>query len=133
MPRLKHPPVGWGGSNAEAQKDDTELLDLQTRDNSLKLEKIEVPGSDVTLICDTSMPRTRPFVLASERRRVFNALHGLRLPGSRATVRLISLRFVWPRVQSDCRNWSRACLHCQRSKITRHNSSPLQTFASTPL
>ncbi|GFX08952.1 uncharacterized protein K02A2.6 [Trichonephila clavipes] len=118
---------------AEAQKSDAELLHLQTSDNSLKLEKIEVPGSDVTLIYDTSMPRPRPFVPASERRQVFNALHGLSHPGSRATARLISTRFVWPRVQSDCRAWARACLHCQRSKITRHNSSPLQTFAATPL
>ncbi|GFY43586.1 transposon Ty3-I Gag-Pol polyprotein [Trichonephila inaurata madagascariensis] len=36
---------------AEAQKGDTELLDLQTSDNSLKLEKIKVSGSDVTLLC----------------------------------------------------------------------------------
>ncbi|GFY69276.1 integrase catalytic domain-containing protein [Trichonephila inaurata madagascariensis] len=118
---------------AEAQKGDTELLDLQTSDNTLKLKKIEVPGSDVTLVCDTSMPRPRPFVPASERRRVFDALHGLSHPGSRATARLISTRFVWPRVQSDCRTWARACLRCQRSKITRHNSSPLQPFAATPL
>ncbi|GFW03180.1 hypothetical protein TNCV_157991 [Trichonephila clavipes] len=118
---------------AEAQKGDTELLHLQTSDNSLKLEKIEVSGSDVTLICDTSMSRTRPFVPASERRQVFNALHGLNHPGSRATARLISTRFVWPRVQGDCHTWAHACLHCQRSKITRPNSSPLQTFAATPL
>ncbi|GFY54543.1 hypothetical protein TNIN_441431 [Trichonephila inaurata madagascariensis] len=118
---------------AEAQKGETELLDLQTIDNSLKLEKIEVPGSDVALICDTSMSRPRPFVPASERRRVFNALHGLSHPGSRATDRLISTRFLWSRFLSDCRNWARACFHCERSKITIHNSSPLQTFAATPL
>ncbi|GFY00945.1 uncharacterized protein TNCV_1363511 [Trichonephila clavipes] len=79
------------------------------------------------------MPRPRPFVPASEQDRVFNALHGLSHPGSRATARLISTRFVWPRVQSDCRTWARACLHCQCSKITRRNSSPLQTFTATPL
>ncbi|GFW90272.1 hypothetical protein TNCV_2121391 [Trichonephila clavipes] len=115
---------------AEAQKGDTELLHLQTSDNPLKLEKIEVTGYDVTLICDISMPRPRPFVPASERCQVFNALHVLSHPGSRATARLISTRFAWPRVQSDCRTWARACLHCQRSKITRHNSSHLQTFAA---
>ncbi|GFX67302.1 uncharacterized protein TNCV_4657731 [Trichonephila clavipes] len=79
------------------------------------------------------MPRPRPFVPASERRQVFNSLHGLSHPGSHATARLISTRFVWPRVQSDCRAWARACLHCQLSKITRHNSSPLQTFVATSL
>ncbi|GFY44028.1 uncharacterized protein TNIN_496321 [Trichonephila inaurata madagascariensis] len=65
----------------KAQKGDMELLDLQTSDNSLKLKKIEVPGSDVTLVYDTSMPRPRPFVPASERRRVFDSLHGLSHPG----------------------------------------------------
>ncbi|GFT41815.1 integrase catalytic domain-containing protein [Trichonephila clavipes] len=79
------------------------------------------------------MPRPGPFVPASERRQVFNASHGLSHPGPRATARFISNRFVWPRVQSDCRTWARACLHCQRSKITRHNSSPLQTFTAAPL
>ncbi|GFY67127.1 uncharacterized protein TNIN_164111 [Trichonephila inaurata madagascariensis] len=59
------PPVDFKAI-AEAQKEDTELLDLQTSDNTLKLKKIEVPGSDVTLVCDTSMPRPRPFVPASE-------------------------------------------------------------------
>ncbi|GFV94620.1 retrovirus-related Pol polyprotein from transposon opus [Trichonephila clavipes] len=78
------------------------------------------------------MPRLAPFVPASERCRVFNALYGLSHPGSRAIARLISTRFVWSRVQSDCRTWARASLHCQRSKITRHNSSLLQTSA-TPL
>ncbi|GFU86252.1 integrase catalytic domain-containing protein [Trichonephila clavipes] len=79
------------------------------------------------------MPRPRPFVPASERRQVFNALHGLSHPGSRVIASLIFTRFVWPRVQSDCRAWARACLHSQGLKITRHNSSPLQTFAATPL
>ncbi|GFW69775.1 hypothetical protein TNCV_1884191 [Trichonephila clavipes] len=83
---------------AEAQRGDTELLDLQTSDNYLKSEKIEVFGSNLTLICDTSMPRPKPFVPASERCRVFNVLNGLSPPESRATVRLISTRFVWPRV-----------------------------------
>ncbi|GFY64765.1 uncharacterized protein TNIN_383331 [Trichonephila inaurata madagascariensis] len=39
---------------AEAQKGDTELLDLQTSDNTLKLKKIEVPGS----ACDTQFKVT---------------------------------------------------------------------------
>ncbi|GFX69442.1 uncharacterized protein TNCV_380111 [Trichonephila clavipes] len=46
------------------------------------------------------MPKPNPFVPASERHQVFNALHRLSHPGSRATACLISTRFVWPRVQS---------------------------------
>ncbi|GFY59307.1 integrase catalytic domain-containing protein [Trichonephila inaurata madagascariensis] len=132
VPLTLHHPVDLKAI-AEAQKGDTELLNLQISNNTLKLKKIEVPGSDVTLVCDTSMPRPRLFVPASEQRRVFDALHGLSHPGSRATARLISTHFVWPRVQSGCRTWARASLSCQRSKITKHNSSPLHTSILTSL
>ncbi|GFY46448.1 uncharacterized protein TNIN_133191 [Trichonephila inaurata madagascariensis] len=68
------PPVDLKAN--EAQKGDTELLDLQTGDNSLKLEKIEVPGSDVTLLCEDP---DLLFPLLND--AVFNALHGLSYAG----------------------------------------------------
>lgn len=80
---------------AESQKDDKELLELlETHNHSLQLEKIKVPGSDVTLICDTSTSQPRPFVPTSERRQVFNSLHGLSPPGSRATAQLVSFHLA---------------------------------------
>ena len=45
------------------------------------------------------------------------------------TAKLISQRYVWPGVQKDCRTWARACHSCQRSKISRHITTPLGNFA----
>ena len=35
---------------------------------------------------------------------------------------------MWPGVQKDCRAWARACQSCQRSKVSRHTSTPLGDF-----
>ncbi|GFQ93956.1 transposon Ty3-I Gag-Pol polyprotein [Trichonephila clavata] len=50
------------------------------------------------------------------------------LLGVRATKRLISERFFWPSMQKDISNFTRSCLHCQKSKVARHTYSPLQSF-----
>ena len=39
-------------------------------------------------------------------------------------------RFVWPNINQDVRNWARTCIQCQRSKVHRHNTPPLGTFAT---
>ena len=49
-------------------------------------------------------------------------------PGIRATQKLISTRFVWPKMHSDIKRWTRSCLPCQLSKVTRHTVSPLSSF-----
>ncbi len=65
------------------------------------------------------------------RRTVFDVLHGLSHPGIRATHKLITTRYVWPRINSDVRKWTRSCLQCQRSKVQRHTIiTPLATFAT---
>ena len=51
-------------------------------------------------------------------------------PGIRATQRLVTSRFVWPRVKADVRRWARSCLQCQRAKNHRHSAAPLATFAT---
>ena len=39
------------------------------------------------------------------------------------TRRLISSRFVWPKMSSEIGSWSRSCLQCQRSKFSSHVKS----------
>ena len=114
---------------AEAQDTDAELNTLLQGATALRLEKIQIPGSDVSLHCDTTTARPRPYVPATLRRQVFDSLHGLGHVGTRATAKLISQRFVWPGVQKDCRTWARACQSCQRSKVSRHTTTPLGDFA----
>jgi len=113
---------------AEAQATAVELTNLLQGTTTLRLEKIQVPGSDVALHCDITTNRPRPYVSKTLQRQVFYSLRGLGHLGTRATAKLISQRFVWPGVQKDCCAWAQACQSCQRSKISRHTTIPLGDF-----
>jgi cleavage and polyadenylation specificity factor subunit 1 len=39
---------------------------------------------------------------------------------------------VWPAIQKDCRTWARACLPCQRSKVSRHTITPVGNLLLPP-
>jgi hypothetical protein len=69
-----------------------------------------------------------PYVPAPLRFKVFQSVHDLSHPGTKATARLVAQRFVWPGVQKDCRTWARACLACQRSEVPRHTVTPVGEF-----
>lgn len=112
----------------KAQESDAELAELITKGSSLNLSKIPIPGTDISLTCDTSTGRPRPFVTQNLRRRVFEKLHSLSHPGARATLRLVSERYVWPSMSKDCKEWCSTCAACQRSKVTRHVTAPLGNF-----
>lgn len=114
---------------AAEQATDEELTKMQSS-SSLKLEKVLIPGSDVEVYCDLSTGKPRPFLTPSFRRHHFNKLHNLSHPGARASVRLVSDRFVWPGMNKDCRLWARICNACQRSKVTRNVVTPLGNFAT---
>ena len=43
------------------------------------------------------------------RRIVLDSLHGLSHPGILATRNLVAARFVWPGINADVRQWTRAC------------------------
>ncbi|XP_025421207.1 uncharacterized protein LOC112691264 [Sipha flava] len=51
------------------------------------------------------------------------------LKGVKATTKLVKQRFAWPAIDADCRHWARACVECQRAKITRHVTAPLSSFS----
>ena len=69
-----------------------------------------------------------PVVPPTYRQPVFHSLHSLSHPGVRASQKLIASRFVWPKMRSDIKRWTQACLACQLSKVHRHTSSPLSSF-----
>ena len=46
----------------------------------------------------------------------------------RATTKLVTERFIWPKMKKECTTLVRNCIACQRSKIQRHNKSPIATF-----
>ncbi|BHF73191.1 hypothetical protein SprV_0401626900 [Sparganum proliferum] len=96
--------------------------------SGLQLQELPLTAGNGTILCDVSTPSHRPFVPPSLRRKVFSSLHNLSHPGSRATDKLVSDRFVWPGMHKDLKAWTRACLGCQRNKVQRHNKSPIGTF-----
>ncbi|BHF84456.1 hypothetical protein SprV_0902760700 [Sparganum proliferum] len=96
--------------------------------SGLQLQELPLTTGNGTILSDVSTPSHRPFVPPSLRRKVFSSLHNLSHPGSRATDKLVSDRFVWPAMHKDLKAWTRACIPCQRSKIQRHNKAPIGTF-----
>ncbi|BHF78125.1 hypothetical protein SprV_0602123500 [Sparganum proliferum] len=96
--------------------------------SGLQLQELPLTTGNGTISCDVSTPSHRPFVPPSLRRKVFSSLHNLSHPGSRATDKLVSDRFVWPGMHKDLKAWTRACIPCQRNKIQRHNKAPIGTF-----
>jgi cleavage and polyadenylation specificity factor subunit 1 len=114
---------------AAAQADDADLAHFRTNKSSLDLREVPNMFGSGTIWCDFSIGTPRPFVPLSQRRLVFSALHNMSHPGNRATVKLISERYVWPGLNADVRQWARSCVQCQQSKVSRHTSAPMGTFA----
>ena len=113
---------------AESQHQDEELQMLLRSESSLKLKQLQIPGTSAQVYCDISTNKARPFMTPAFRRAAFNVVHNLAHPSIRTTATLATQRFVWPSINADCRAWARACLQCQRSKVTRHTSSPTGNF-----
>jgi hypothetical protein len=113
---------------AASQNSDDELRTLLGSIIALRLEKLRIPGTTVSIYCDTSTKRPRPYVPGPLRLQVFPSVHDLSHPGIKATTKLIAERFMWPGVQKDCRTWARACQSCQHSKVSRLTVTPLSYF-----
>ena len=115
---------------ALAQLNDNELRQLRNEPSStqLKWQAHPIPTSNSTITCDISTGKPRPFVPLPFRRSIFNSLHNLSHPGIKATQRLITERYVWPKINRDVRQWTRTCLQCQRCKVQRHTCAPLSNF-----
>ena len=112
---------------AAAQVGDPELQQLM-QNPALSLKKLQLPGTEVHLYADVSTTSLRPYVPKQHRQPLFQQLHGLSHPGIRASQHMMSSRFIWTGINKDVRAWTRACLHCQSSKVHKHTHSPPGTF-----
>ena len=79
-----------------------------------------IPDTQTLIYCDFLTSKARPFVTQPFRRSAFETIHGLLHPGANATVKLVTQRFVWPRIKADCRQWARGCNECPKAKMSRH-------------
>ena len=109
------------------QTRDDELQELlRSNDTNLRLRKRKYKNQ--TLIGDTSTGEFRPYITPSLREAAFQAIHGFSHPGPKATAEQVAKSFVWPHMKRNCQRWAKCCKSCQRSKVTRHIRSPLETF-----
>jgi hypothetical protein len=92
------------------------------------LKQFTPAGANRPFYCDTSTDNVRPYVPKELRKKVFHLFHDPAHTGSKPTSRAIKNKFVWPRMDADIKLWSRTCLPCQRSKVSKHTRSPLTTF-----
>ena len=124
------PPVVDFSVMAKAQRTDPELQNLLSNPetSSISLTQFTLYTGDLTLFCDISTGIPRPFVPASLRKILFDSLHSLSHPGVRATRHLITTRYVWPKMNKEINQWTKACPQCQRAKVTRHTNAPILSF-----
>ncbi|KAL7857065.1 hypothetical protein SRHO_G00159640 [Serrasalmus rhombeus] len=113
---------------AADQVSDPEVQAYRSAVTGLRLADVPFSDTGVTLLCDVSMGHPRPIVPACWRRPVFDTIHGLSHPGRRASQRLVADKFVWHGLKKDIRNWSTACVDCQRAKVHQHVKAPLALF-----
>lgn len=115
---------------AEDQRTDEELQQiLQDNGNfSISVKTIVLPNTDLSVYCDTSTDRIRPFVTKKFRKIFMAAIHNFAHPGRRSTMKLLTERFVWPGIKKDAEEFVKQCVKCQQSKINRHTRTPLVRF-----
>ena len=114
---------------ARDQASDPSVRQLRDSDSGLKLAEVPINDGRTRLLCDVSLATPRPVVPDAWRKRVFQTAHSLSHPGVKASVRLISGKFVWHGLKKDVRDWVRVCVMCQRAKVHRHTRAPLHEFA----
>lgn len=116
------------------QFDAFDLSTLASRQSEDLIKKFTQPLESFTLAdgakiwCDTHTGTPRPLVPEADRKTVFNHLHNLSHAGSRATIKLIKDRFIWPGLEKDVRSWCSECATCQKCKVGRHTVSAPQEF-----
>ncbi|UYV68091.1 hypothetical protein LAZ67_5003026 [Cordylochernes scorpioides] len=94
----------------EIQEKDKELKTLIDNSNSsqtIKLIKQQVPFCNKLIYCDISTGNPRPFVPENFRRQIFNSLHNLSHLGIRATRKLITQKYFWPKMNQTINHWSK--------------------------
>ncbi|GFV75979.1 hypothetical protein TNCV_1455761 [Trichonephila clavipes] len=111
---------------AEEQTTDEELQQL-LYNNSLKFKPSTLP-SGKKLWCDISTQKIRPYIPQKFRFQIFQLIHGLAHPGIKSTVKLMTEKYVWSDIKKQVREWAKACIRCQKCKVSRHTKSKLGEF-----
>lgn len=112
---------------AKAQETDNEFENLKNN-KLLKFSQVPLSESSAQIFCETSTGFIRPYIPKNFRLEVFKSVHDLSHPSIKSTNKMLTSKFFWPAINKDCNNWSRACLACQKNKISRHVKNPHKIF-----
>ncbi|GFW39280.1 retrovirus-related Pol polyprotein from transposon opus [Trichonephila clavipes] len=74
------------------------------------------------------MQKIRPYIPQKFRFQIFQLIHGLAHPGIKSTVKLMTEKYVWSDFKKQVREWAKACIRCQKCKVSRHTKSKLGEF-----
>jgi len=111
------------------QSSDEELIALKSDPNfPLKWHEIKLPGSNLYLTCDLSTGYVRPYLPEKYRKLAFDQIHNIGHPGTRATIKLMTSRFIWKDMRKNIRDFNRNCQACQKAKVNRHTKPPPVSF-----
>ena len=94
-------------SMAQAQQADAEVQAYRTAITGLVLADVSLPGTNTTLLCDTSISTARPIVPRSWRQAVFDAIHGLAHPGIKTSQKMVTAHFVWHGISKEVGMWAK--------------------------
>lgn len=108
--------------------DELKALLTNTSKTDLKLELVNIPGTNFMIYCDKSNNKIRPYIPLKLRGQYFKLIHNLNHPGIKSTTKLITDRLVWHNIKRDCNNMAKQCIQCQKSKVNRHNQRSLTEF-----
>ena len=65
------------------------------------------------------------------RKKIFDEIHSLGHYGGKASVKLLSSRYVWPKMRRDILKWVNECISCKKGKITTHNKAAVHKFPNS--
>ncbi|GFW56379.1 hypothetical protein TNCV_2088881 [Trichonephila clavipes] len=60
--------------------------------------------------------------------QIFQLIHGLAHPGIKSTVKLMTEKYVWSDIKKQVREWAKACIRCQKCKVSSYTKSKLGEF-----
>ncbi|UYV65657.1 hypothetical protein LAZ67_3004985, partial [Cordylochernes scorpioides] len=112
---------------AKEQTGDSELQNLISKNTSLKFKQCPLQSGNL-LWGDVSTNNIRPFIPIKFRMMVFRNFHELSHPGIKATTKQLTSRFIWPNMNKDIRKWARACVNCQKCKVSIHTKSEIGKY-----
>ena len=122
-------------ANAQEEALAENPLIFQFPDSStIQVERVDVCSKygKCSLLVDTSQGVQRILIPSRYETDIIDHYHNLNHLGSEATVRFVTARFCFYNMKRKIRERVKACISCQRAKISRHIISPLTSCKMPP-